>query len=158
MNKTEKGRVSRRRLLNWVALLSTAVALPARAWAAVTRPDTAFGATALDQALMALGETPTRHEGVIFTTPDIAENGAVVPIRVEVDQTVLPKVSKVYVLVEMNPNPLAAVFDIASGTEVYIETRVKVAQTGDLYAVVESDGQLFMASRETKVTLGGCGG
>ena len=80
MNKTEKGRVSRRRLLNWVALLSTAVALPARAWAAVTRPDTAFDATALDQALMALGETPTRHEGVIFTTPDIAENGAVVPI------------------------------------------------------------------------------
>ena len=158
MKDTTTGRVSRRRLLNWAAALGALITLPARAWATVSRPETAFDATALDQALMALGQTPTRHEGVIFTTPDIAENGAVVPIRVEVDQTVLPNVSKVSVLVEMNPNPLAAVFDIAPGTEVYIETRVKVAQTGNLYAVVESDGQLFMASRETKVTLGGCGG
>jgi sulfur-oxidizing protein SoxY len=91
-------------------------------------------------------------------TPDIAENGAVVPIRVEVDAGALPNITKVSVLVEMNPNPLAASFDIPRGTDVYIETRVKVAQTGNLYAVVESDGQLFMASRETKVTLGGCGG
>ena len=91
-------------------------------------------------------------------TPDIAENGAVVPIRVEVDAGVLPNVSKVSVLVEMNPNPLAASFDIPAGTEVYIETRVKVAQTCTLYAVVEADGQLYMQSRETKVTLGGCGG
>jgi len=58
----------------------------------------------------------------------------------------------------MNPNPMAAVFDIAPDTEVYIETRVKVAQTCNLYAVVEADGQLYMQSRETKVTLGGCGG
>ena len=69
----------------------------------------------------------------------------------------LPNVSKVSVLVEMNPNPLAASFDIPPGTEVYIETRVKVAQTCTLYAVAEADGQLYMQSRETKVTLGGCG-
>ena len=158
MTRVDSNGISRRAWLRWSVILSAAAALPGRVWSAVIRPEAAFDATALDQALMALGETPTRHAGVIFTTPDIAENGAVVPIRVEVDQTVLPNVSKVSVLVEMNPNPLAAVFDIAPGTEVYIETRVKVAQTGNLYAVVESDGQLFMASRETKVTLGGCGG
>ena len=136
--------ISRRGWLRWTMILGAAAALPGRVWAAVVRPEAAFGATALDEALAALGDTPQVHEGIQFTTPDIAENGAVV--------------SKVSVLVEMNPNPLAASFDIPPGTEVYIETRVKVAQTCTLYAVAEADGQLYMQSRETKVTLGGCGG
>ena len=150
--------VSRRGWLRWTLVLGAAAALPGRVWAAMARPRAAFGATALDEALAALGDAPQVHEGIQFTTPDIAENGAVVPIRVEVDSRALPKVSKVSVLVELNPNPLAASFDIPSGTEVYIETRVKVAQTCKLYAVVEAGGQLYMQSRETKVTLGGCGG
>ena len=150
--------VSRRGWLRWTVLLVAAAALPGRVWAAMARPEAAFSATALDEALAVLGDAPQVHEGIQFTTPDIAENGAVVPIRVEVDSRALPKVSKVSVLVELNPNPLAASFDIPSGTEVYIETRVKVAQTCTLYAVVEADGQLYMQSRETKVTLGGCGG
>ena len=150
--------ISRRGWLRWTAILGAAAALPGRVWAAVARPEAAFGATALDDALAALGDTPQVHEGIQFTTPDIAENGAVVPIRVEVDSEALPNVSKVSVLVEMNPNPLAASFEIPPGTEVYIETRVKVAQTCTLYAVAEADGQLYMQSRETKVTLGGCGG
>ena len=151
--------ISRRGWLRWTAILGAAAALPGRVWAAVARrPEAAFGATALDGAMAALGDTPQVHEGIQFTTPDIAENGAVVPIRVEVDSEALPNVSKVSVLVEMNPNPLAASFDIPPGTEVYIETRVKVAQTCKLYAVAEADGQLYMQSRETKVTLGGCGG
>ena len=150
--------ISRRGWLRWTAMLTAAMAVPGRVWAAVARPDAAFGATAIDDALAALGDAPQVHEGIQFTTPDIAENGAVVPIRVEVDSGALPNVSKVSVLVEMNPNPLAASFDIPPGTEVYIETRVKVAQTCTLYAVVEADGQLYMQSRESKVTLGGCGG
>ena len=150
--------VSRRGWLRWTVILGAAAALPGRIWAAVARPTAAFGAAGIDEALAALGDAPQVHEGIQFTTPDIAENGAVVPIRVEVDSRALPKVSKVSVLVELNPNPLAASFDIPSGTEVYIETRVKVAQTCKLYAVVEADGQLYMQSRETKVTLGGCGG
>ena len=158
MTRVDSKGISRRAWLRWSVMLSTAAALPGRVWAAVTRPEAAFGATALDEALAALGDTPQEHEGIQFMTPDIAENGAVVPIRVEVDAGALPNITKVSVLVEMNPNPLAASFDIPPGTDVYIETRVKVAQTGNLYAVVESDGQLFMASRETKVTLGGCGG
>ena len=151
--------ISRRGWLRWTVILSAAAALPGRLLAAVARPEAAFGATALNEALAALGgATPQVHEGIRFTTPDIAENGAVVPIRVGVDSEALPNVSKVSVLVEMNPNPLAASFDIPPGAEVYIETRVKVAQTCKLYAVAEADGQLYMQSRETKVTLGGCGG
>ena len=158
MTTTYSKGISRRGWLRWTAILGVAMALPSRVWAAVARPEAAFGATALDDALAALGDAPQMHEGIQFTTPDIAENGAVVPIRVEVDSEALPNVSKVSVLVEMNPNPLAASFDIPPGTEVYIETRVKVAQTCTLYAVAEAGGQLYMQSRETKVTLGGCGG
>ena len=150
--------ISRRGWLRWTAMLTAGLAMPGRIWAAVARPEAAFGATAIDDALAALGDAPQVHEAIQFMTPDIAENGAVVPIRVEVDAEALPNVSKVSVLVEMNPNPLAASFNIPLGTEVYIETRVKVAQTCMLYAVVEADGQLYMQSRETKVTLGGCGG
>ncbi|MGB2192673.1 MAG: thiosulfate oxidation carrier protein SoxY, partial [Luminiphilus sp.] len=129
MTTTYSKGISRRGWLRWTAILGVAVALPSRVWAAVARPEAAFGATALDDALAALGDAPQMHEGIQFTTPDIAENGAVVPIRVEVDSEALPNVSKVSVLVEMNPNPLAASFDMPPGTEVYIETRVKVAQT-----------------------------
>ena len=155
--QTQLAGISRRRFLGWTALLSAAVSLPARVWA-WARPEAAFAATGIDAALTGLGGTPTVHDAIQFTTPDIAENGAVVPIRIEVDSAALPNVGKVSVLVGMNPNPMAAVFDIAPDTEVYIETRVKVAQTCNLYAVVEADGALYMQSRETKVTLGGCGG
>ena len=138
MTRTDPKGISRRGWLRWTAILSAAAAIPGRVWAAVARPEAAFGATALDEALAALGDTPEVYEGIQFMTPDIAENGAVVPIRVEVDAEALPNVSKVSVLVEMNPNPLAASFDIPPGTEVYIETRVKVAQTCTLYALVEA--------------------
>ena len=60
--------------------------------------------------------------------------------------------------IEMNPNPLAAAFAIPKGTEPYVATRVKVAQTCVIYAVVEANGKLYKSGRETKVTLGGCGG
>jgi sulfur-oxidizing protein SoxY len=61
-------------------------------------------------------------------------------------------------MVEKNPNPMAAMFSMIEGTRPYVETRVKVAQTCNLYAVAETDSNFYMASKETKVTLGGCGG
>ena len=158
MGSTASRGFSRRALLVWCALLGSAIAIPARVWAALKRPTTAFGATALDQAFEELGSIPAVHEGIRFTTPDIAENGAVVPIKIEVDAQTLPNVTKVYVLVEKNPNPMVAAFYIPDDTDVYVVTRVKVAQTSSLFAVVEAEGKLFMQSKETKVTLGGCGG
>ena len=152
------GGMARRKFLRVGALIATAVALPSKLWAAMTKPDAAFAATDLHAAFAALGQTPTESVGIIFTAPDIAENGAVVPIKVEVDEAVLPGVRRLYVMVEKNPNPMAAMFSVIEGSKPYIETRVKVAQTCNLYAVAENAEGFFMASKKTKVTLGGCGG
>ena len=152
------GGMARREFLRVGALIVTAVALPAKLWAAVAKPDAAFAATDLNATFAALGQTPTESAGIIFTTPDIAENGAVVPIKVEVDEALLPGVSRLYIMVEKNPNPMAAMFSVVEGSKPYIETRVKVAQTCNLYAVAENEEGFFMAGKETKVTLGGCGG
>ena len=118
-----------------------------------------FDAKSIQDAVKAYGGgNISESKDVTVTAPDIAENGAVVPVRIEIDTSVLSDVSKIYVIVEKNPNPLAAVFQVPPNTQPYAETRVKVAQTGNLYAVAEANGQLYMMQRETKVTLGGCGG
>lgn len=158
MNSNVPNGLTRRGLLGMGAVISAALALPTQLWAAMSRPESAFKATAIEDVFAELGGTPEASEGIVFSTPDIAENGAVVPVKVEIDTAVLPNVSRLYVLVEKNPNPVAALFDVPANTQPYVETRVKVAQTCDLYAVAEMDGKLFMTKRETKVTLGGCGG
>ena len=102
------------------------------------------------------GSTPVQSKDVTFVaTPDIAENGAVVPVSVV---SALPKTESIAILIEKNPNMLAAVFDIPQGTDPSITTRVKMAQTSNVYALVKADGKYYMASKEIKVTLGGCGG
>ena len=90
-----------------------------------------------------------------MTGPDIAENGAVVPVGVA---STLPNVTMVAILIEKNPNALAASFNLPEGTEANVQTRVKMGQTSNIYALVKSDGKFFMATKEIKVTLGGCGG
>ena len=92
---------------------------------------------------------------VFVSTPDIAENGAVVPISIT---SSLPKTESIAILIEKNPNMLAGSFDIPPGTEPAISTRVKMGQTSNVYALVKADGRYFVASKEIKVTLGGCGG
>ena len=77
--------LSRRRVLGWTAMLGAAAVLPFKALANMVRPQAAFEATALDDVFAALGQTPEVHDAIQFSTPDIAENGAVVPIRIEVD-------------------------------------------------------------------------
>jgi sulfur-oxidizing protein SoxY len=92
---------------------------------------------------------------ITITAPEIAENGAVVPVGVA---SKIPNTQAVYVLVEKNPNVLAAGFNIPAGTEPNVTTRVKMGQTSNVYAVVKADGKFYVASKEVKVTLGGCGG
>ncbi|HLO64826.1 MAG TPA: thiosulfate oxidation carrier protein SoxY, partial [Azonexus sp.] len=92
---------------------------------------------------------------VQVTGPDIAENGAVVPVGVA---SSLPNISMVAILIEKNPNALAATFALPEGTEANVQTRVKMGQTSNIYALVKSDGKFYMATKEIKVTLGGCGG
>lgn len=116
---------------------------------------TGFDAKSLADALTVLGGTAVDSKDITITTPDIAENGAVVPVSVT---TSLPNTSEIYIFVEKNPNPLAAVFMIPADTESMVQTRLKMGQSTNVLVVVKAGGKLFSASKETKVTLGGCGG
>ncbi len=114
-----------------------------------------FDAKNLSDALAVLGGTAVDSKDIMITTPDIAENGAVVPVTVD---TSLANVSEIFIFVEKNPNPLAAVFMIPADTETRVQTRLKMGQSTNVLVVVKAGGKLFSASKETKVTLGGCGG
>jgi sulfur-oxidizing protein SoxY len=117
----------------------------------------AFEAKTMDETMKALGGgTPVQSKDIAFvSTPDIAENGAVVPIGVTSN---IPKTDAIAILIEKNPNMLAALFEIPAGTEPSISTRVKMGQTSNVYALVKADGKYYVAAKEIKVTLGGCGG
>lgn len=117
----------------------------------------AFEAKSLDETVKALGGgAPAQSKDITFvSTPDIAENGAVVPIGVA---SAVPKTESIAILIEKNPNMLTANFDIPPGTDPTITTRVKMGQTSNVYALVKADGKYYVASKEIKVTLGGCGG
>jgi sulfur-oxidizing protein SoxY len=140
-------------------LLVVAGWLPAGAQAADGWNKTAFETHSLDDTLHALGSNAPAAQSkdiVFFSTPDIAENGAVVPIGVTSN---VPGTQSIAILIEKNPNTLAAVFDIPAGTDPSVSTRVKMAQTSNVYALVKAaDGKFYVASKEIKVTLGGCGG
>lgn len=116
----------------------------------------AFDAKSMADTLKALGAaSPVDSKDVQVNAPDIAENGAVVPVGVS---STLPNVTMVAILVDKNPNALAATFTLPEGTEASVNTRVKMGQTSNVYALVKADGKFYMATKEVKVTLGGCGG
>ena len=117
----------------------------------------AFETKSLDDTVKAMGgAAPAQSKDItFFSTPDIAENGAVVPIGVT---SAIPKTESIAILVEKNPNMLAAIFEIPPGTDPSLSTRVKMGQSSNVYALVKADGKFYMASKEIKVTLGGCGG
>ena len=138
-----------------LAVATTAALWPLRALAQWVRPDAAFDAKAMDAVYAGLGGTPEASADITFMVPEIAENGAVVPVSVT---SKIPATDQIVILVEMNPSPLSALFMIPEGTEPMVSTRVKVAQTGKLHALVRAGGKWYSTARETKVTLGGCGG
>jgi sulfur-oxidizing protein SoxY len=118
----------------------------------------AFDTKTMDDTMKALGGAgaPAQSKDIaFFSTPDIAENGAVVPIGITSN---FPKTEAIAILVEKNPNMLAAMFELPTGTEPSISTRVKMGQSSNVYALVKADGKYYVASKEIKVTLGGCGG
>jgi len=116
----------------------------------------AFETKSVAATLKALGGSgSTESTQIQITAPDIAENGAVVPITIE---SAVPKTEAIAILIEKNPSTLSADFDIPPGTDPFITTRVKMAETSNIYAVVKAGGKYFHAAKEIKVTLGGCGG
>ncbi len=118
----------------------------------------AFDAKSLNDALKALGSSgaPAESSSVTLTAPDIAENGAVVPLAVA---SSLPNVKQMVLLVEKNPNALVAVFNVTPEVDVSFATRSKMGESSDVYAVaITADGKAHYAKKDVKVTLGGCGG
>jgi sulfur-oxidizing protein SoxY len=118
----------------------------------------AFEGKTVQEAAKALG-APTFAESAevrfVNPTPDIAENGAVVPITVS---SGLPRTQQISILIPKNPNTLAASFDILDGMDPFVSTRVKMGETSDVYALVKAGDRWFFAKKEVKVTIGGCGG
>ena len=124
------------------------------AWAA-NRNEAAFQAKAVADALKNLGAgNLVESRDIVITAPDIAENGAVVPVAVT---SKIANTESIAILAEKNPFPLAASFDIAAGAGADVSTRLKMGQTPDVRAIVKAGGKYFTAVKEVKVTVGGCG-
>lgn len=116
----------------------------------------AFKTSGVAATLKALGaEGATESKDVVIVAPDIAENGAVVPVAI---RSSLPKTQMMALLVEKNPNALAGAYELLEGADPEVSMRIKMGQTSDVVALVKADGKFYLARKEVKVTLGGCGG
>ncbi|VAW54418.1 Sulfur oxidation protein SoxY [hydrothermal vent metagenome] len=120
-------------------------------------PKAAFEAKDANAALKAsLGSSDTTKSGDIkLKAPDIAENGAVVPITVT---SKIANTEAISIIVAKNVMPLAATFNLGANTKGVISTRIKMGKTSDVTAVVKAGGKLYSTSKNVKVTIGGCGG
>ncbi|MBM3369571.1 MAG: thiosulfate oxidation carrier protein SoxY [Betaproteobacteria bacterium] len=116
----------------------------------------AFQAKGIPDTLKALGAAgATESADITIVSPDIAENGAVVPVGVN---SKIPNTDMVALLVDKNPNALAGAYQFMDGGVAEVNMRVKMGQSSDVVAIVRADGKFYMAKKEIKVTLGGCGG
>jgi sulfur-oxidizing protein SoxY len=137
-----------------VAAFAAAVLKPLAALAAWNKE--AFGAKSAADALKSLGTAnATPSKDVQIEAPEIAENGAVVPIEISSN---VPGTTAIALLLEKNPFPLAARFEFKDGALPYVRVNVKMAETSDVRAVAEAGGKNFFATKEIKITIGGCGG
>jgi len=136
------------------ALMAGAGLLPQAAYANWSKE--AFDAKTLADAVKGLGGgAPALSKDVTITGPDIAENGAVVPVDVTSN---IPNTISIAILVDKNPFPLNAVFDFANGAVADVSARLKLGQTSLVKAIAKADGKFYIAQKECKVTVGGCGG
>ncbi len=144
----------RRRMVQGLLAFTAMALLPMRLFA---RNAPAFEATAVDNAMAALfeGKSVTASDQITLKVPDIAENGAVVPVTVS---TTLEGVKSITLLVTENPNPLSARFNLTPDVSAKISTRIKMGQSSDVVAAVETDSGVFTSTKNVKVTIGGCGG
>jgi len=116
----------------------------------------AFTTTDMKEALNLVGASDLEESDLItLKTPEIAENGAIVPVTVSTD---LPNVTSISLFVEKNPTPLTSQFDITKDMLPSISLRIRMGATSQVMAVVISDGKAYKTTKEVKVTIGGCGG
>ena len=119
--------------------------------------EAAFKAKSIDDALTAAmgGASNTASDAIKIKAPDIAENGAVVPVSVSTD---MAGAESIALLAEGNASPMVATFDLGPGAMADVSTRIKMGKTSDVIAVVKANGKLYSARKSVKVTIGGCGG
>jgi len=135
--------------------LSTGLLIPQRVLGAYASEG--FAAKDVSGALNgSLGsDQHSESDQIKLKAPDIAENGAVVPITVS---STLGNVEAISIVIPGNPSPLTSTYMLPAGTEAFVSTRVKMGKTSNVIAVVKADGKLYSATKEVKVTIGGCGG
>lgn len=137
------------------AAVAAGVLKPTQVWAAEWNK-AAFESKDLDGALKNFGAAgAAESKDVTIKAPDIAENGAVVPIEIA---STVPNTQQISVFIDKNPLPLAASFDFANGAQPSVAVRLKMGQTSNIRAVAKADGKFYSATKEVKVTVGGCGG
>lgn len=137
-----------------VGALLLALARPLAALAAWNKE--AFSAKSAPDALKTLGaSSATPSTEILIEAPQIAENGAVVPIEI---QSNIPGTKSIVVLVEKNPFPLVSQFEFMEGALPFVKLNVKMGETSDVRVIAEAAGKHYMATKEIKVTIGGCGG
>jgi sulfur-oxidizing protein SoxY len=138
-------------------LLGALAAILAKPFAALAAwNENAFAAKTPPEALKGIGaENPVPSSDILIEAPQIAENGAVVPIEIVSN---IPGTTSLAVVLDKNPFPLAAKFDFKDGAMPYVKVNVKMAETSDVRVVATAGGRHHVATREIKVTIGGCGG
>ncbi|MGH8678807.1 MAG: thiosulfate oxidation carrier protein SoxY [Burkholderiales bacterium] len=147
--------LSRRNIIRTLAIAGAAAVLPLRLLAAQWNK-AAFDAKAVADAMKYIGATDVKESDRIqLKTPEIAENGAIVPIEIT---SQIAGTQTIYILAEKNPQPLAASFDFSDGTEPFLSTRIKMGESSKVRIVVKADGKFYTIARDVKVTIGGCGG
>jgi sulfur-oxidizing protein SoxY len=150
-----QGFMTRRRFSQALAILGAAAAAPLTVFA---RNKEAFQAKGTEAAMQALyGErSATASDAFEFSVPDIAEDGSIVPVTVNAEA--MEGVKSISLFVDANPNPLSARFNFEPGAIPEFKTRIKMGESSDVHAVVETADGLYKSTRNVKVTLGGCGG
>ena len=137
-----------------LALLGFLLARPLGVLAAWN--EQAFGAKTAADALKGIGASAAApSKDIVIDAPQIAENGAVVPIEISSN---VPGTSAIAVVIEKNPFPLAGRFEFKEGALPFVKLNVKMGETSDVRVVAFAGGKQFSATREIKVTIGGCGG
>jgi sulfur-oxidizing protein SoxY len=137
-----------------VSLLSCGMWGKSHAQAIQTVGASAFEATTVEAALLSLGSVPQVSQAISLEIPDVVENGAFVPVTVS---SSLANTQEISLVVDSNPYPFVMHFKLREGTDAFVSTRVKMAGSGRVYAMVLADGKLYACSKETNVTVGGCG-
>ena len=147
-------RLQRRALIR--SLFTAAAVLAVPRWVFASRPDKAFEADNSDTVVKDLFEgSIAESDQITLKVPDIAENGAVVPVTIS---TTMADVESISIMVENNPTPLVAMFELSPQSIPDVSVRMKMGESSVVRTVVKAGGKLYSASKEVKVTIGGCGG